>query len=76
MAVVPLKAGTLGLISALSRTLLAMASLGLIDAVLEPEPEQDIRPGDSWLLGMALQEQRVTLDPMKIAMHAVGAGII
>ncbi len=75
MAVVPLKAGTLGLISALSRTVLAIASLGLIDTDAEPEPPAP-RPGDTWLLGMALQEQRVQLDPMKVAIYATGAGFV
>lgn len=75
MAVVPIKAGTLGLISALSRTLLAIASLGLIDTDAEPEPEP-LPPGRTWLLGMAMQDREIRLDPMKVAIHAVGAGCI
>jgi hypothetical protein len=75
MAVIPLKLGTLGLIAALSRTVLAIASLGLIDTDAEPEPEPP-PPGHTWLLGMALQDQRVQLDPMKVAIYAAGAGFV
>ncbi|MEY2655588.1 MAG: hypothetical protein RLZZ524_2616 [Pseudomonadota bacterium] len=73
----PLDAATLGLVAQLSRTVLAIAALGLLSPDAEPEPEPP-RPGDSWLLGMHLQERQrdLRLDPMAIAIHACGAGLI
>lgn len=40
-----------------------------------PEPEPEFPPGQTWLYGMWLQERHDTLDPMRVAIHAVGAGL-
>jgi hypothetical protein len=71
----PLLAATLGFIAAISKTILAIATIGLIDTGDVPPEPPTPRPGDSWLLGMALQEKRTVLDPMKICIHAFGAGL-
>ena len=83
----PLKLGTLGLVAALSRTILAIATLGYIDSEDEPETESDGNGGGSgqkpsWGDQLVSYPEFFTAPARKQPSHAelyafaVGAGMI
>lgn len=72
MAVVPLKVGTLGLIAGISRTLLAMASLGLVDDEA-PEPVQQSNGSGGVLIPVVAVTPIMERRQMRFAVLYAGA---